>query len=335
MNDLPEDPYPGKPGLDSKQIFEACMKGEIDIFNGEKPTTTDIPDRLTLIPGKYLNVAPETLIDVAKHIADPSSSVKKTVAKAYEIICEAHLLSRNLSHWNEKAANHHLDPRFKKIAEDNSEEDANGLIRCSRKKVLVAFEKTLGNDVSETTASENFSEWIRESVRTEEFLDAIHFDHHDPEHDPHLFNMLIKSGWLERLKIGTAGYYLPPIPTSPTKRLNSHQPTFRSNLEKKASVISLETEPYWSSEDRWWPNPSNETLRAKRQEFLNATGQYFLSPFIAAGALERYSGWLEVWNERKKRKYQAPSSPRKDSESGQFIGQKRLKDRESGRFRKK
>lgn len=335
MSKLPKSPYPGKPGIDSKEVYEACSNGELEIFSGEKPTPASLPDRLSVIPGRNFSVDPETLIDVAKHIADPITPSQRIVEKAYEIICEAHLLSRNLAHWNEKAENHHLDPAIKKITDAHAKEIEKGIFHCPRKAVLVAFEKHLGNEVSESTASENFNEWIRESTRTDEFLEAIHYNHHDSQHDRHLFNMLITSGWIECLSMGSRVEYYPPRPISPAIPLIESPPTLRSDFRSKATVLCLETEPYWNSEDRWWPNPDKETLEAKKREILTANGQFFLSPFIAARTLEKYAFWREAWAERKRRHQKPPATPRKDSETGHFIRKKPAQDPDTGKFRKK
>ena len=89
--------------LEEQQAMIArSSSGEHPIFSGETASGVQIDTRRhTIHSGQFFEVEPEQLIDVAKHMTQNGDSAEKIIEKAYALICEAHLTSRNIKHWNE------------------------------------------------------------------------------------------------------------------------------------------------------------------------------------------------------------------------------------------
>ncbi|MDB4313976.1 hypothetical protein N9953_02220 [Akkermansiaceae bacterium] len=304
-------------------LIERSTTGEHQIFAGEAASGPGGPTRHTIHSGQYFEVSPQDLIDVAKHISQPGESSEKTIKRAYELICECHLVSRNIDHWNAKVRRGHVSPAIDELVMSTLEEDTDDLRPINRKALLVAFEKMLGESVSAATASERFNEWLRDIVRKDDFLSAIDYSHRDGKINQERIQMLYANGWIEEINISGDVHVLVPIATRPTKVIEPD------------NSYSHPTEPYWNTCDVWWPEADPDRIEYLRKQIFDSTGANFVTGYRAKQELQQYHKWRDVQKVAKAASEPKKRRTRKDAETGQFAPKNPPQDPDSGKFRKK
>jgi hypothetical protein len=306
---------------EQRDLIERSTTGEHQVFAGEKASGPGGPNRHTIHSGQYFEVSPQELIDVAKHIAHPGESSEKTIKRAYELICESHLVSRNIDHWNAKIRRGHVSTAIANLVMSTLEEGSDDLRPVNRKALLVAYEDMRGESVSAATASDRFNEWLRDLVRKDDFLSAIGYYHRSGDIDQKRIKTLYANGWIQEVNISGAVHIFVPMATRPAKE-----------IEHDGSC-SHPTESYWKTTDTWWPEADQEKIEYLRKQIFDPTGAHFITAYQAKQELQRYHQWREVQkvakmaNEPKKRR------TRKDAETGHFLPKNPPQDPDSGKFR--
>jgi hypothetical protein len=262
------------------------------------------------------------LIDVAKHLWRDGMSHRDAVSHAYQIIREAHLLSGNLRHLNQRS-----HPTTESIFDLVWSSERNDHDQPLRAPLLVALMKSMGRGPDPSNVSKKFNDWFRESLRKESFLAVMPHDATAPGFDPKLHQQLRENGWLRYYEDDRGGQHLIiPSGTQPMKPLK-HKPSTGKHI----------TQAYWNTTDAWWPEADPKDLDKRKAEYLNPAGEAFLNAILAERALERFKAWLEL--ERQMKKSPARKKQPKN-ESGEFVSPKdkgagRTKNGQFGGTRKK
>jgi hypothetical protein len=253
----------------------------------------------------YLEVSPEQLIDVAKHLSREGIGHREAVKHAYQIICEAHLISGNIRRWNEKVKRDHL-PKLVFDLVDQSEKNDHG--QPLRQPLLVAFMKSRNMGGDPSNVSKRFNEWIKESLRREDYKAAILKPRKRILPGMNPYGRHEENGWLQWHVEGSTHHAILPERTSP-----------RQILQQKPATGEHVTKPYWETNDAWWPDPDKETTERRKSKYLNAGRDAFLSPHSARQALAAFGDWLELEGKLKK-----PSIRKKQPKnaSGAFVSPK-------------
>lgn len=307
---------------ESHQLFEDCHAGKTDIFCGEEPSVPNCPDRHQLVGTRYLSATPEELLEVAKNLGDTKAPAKELIEKAYQLICEAHLVSRNIEHWNTKVNRHHLSEKIHNLVYGLKDID-NTTDKVPRKSLLVAYENMRGHTVSEKTATERFNQWLKDEIRLDNFLSTIGYSNHSSNHDPDLLKTLYDNGWIEQVHMSRGVHIIVPKKTKPAGK-----------PKRKVQINSHITAPYWTTTDAWWPEADPEILKQRREKLLCDKEANFKSAFQIANELEQYDLYRDVL-ERKRSSKKRLSNTRRDSESRQFLPKSGPRDNDTGKFKKK
>lgn len=305
---------------EQRDLIERSTTGEHQIFAGETATGPGGPNRHTIHSGQYFEASPQEIIDVAKHIAQPGESSEKTIKRAYELICESHLVSRNIAHWNAKARRGHVSLGIADLVMSTLEEGSDDLLPVNRKALLVAFEEMRGESVSASTASDRFNEWLRDIVRKDDFLIAIGYNHRGGSSDQDRIKMLNANGWIDEVNISGDVHISVPAATEPAKEI------------KHEGACSHPTEPYWNTTDTWWPEADPERIEHLRKRIFDSTGANFITAYQAKQELQRYHRWRDVQKVAKVANKQKKRRTRKDAETGHFLPKSPPQDPDSGKF---
>lgn len=292
-------------------------------FSGEKAEPVSADVRHSAMDTTYLEVSPEQLIDVARHLAGKGLDHQEAVTRAYAIICEAHLVSRNIQLWNEKVRRHHsAEHIFSLVNAAPTNEQGQPL----RVPLLVEFFKARGQGSNATNASKRFNEWFRHSTRLNDYLATVPWNREANNFDPELHKQLLKTGWITWFQIGSSGYLLLPSQTLPAKK-----------APRKPEEGEHMTRPFWVTNDVWWPQANPKEVERRKSEYLNQARDAFSSPHMATRALEKFERWLDL-EEAIQRETNPPSPVKRPrSGKGEFVSPRNKgADRgEKGRFRKK
>jgi len=117
------------------------------------------------LTGGLFEASPTELLDIAKHLDHEGEATGKTIERAYSLICEAHVFSRNLKHWNEKSKRDHVSQSIHDLAEAHTIKESPDKGKVPRVPLLQAFlgEKKLPSN--KTDAGKIFNRWVKETLR--------------------------------------------------------------------------------------------------------------------------------------------------------------------------
>ena len=255
----------------------------------------------------YLEVSPKELLEVAKHLTNAAENPKEAIEKAYALITESYNFSRGVHYWNYKVECDHVSPAIHNLVEAHTIQSGENKGSAPRAKLLQGFEKLLGNNIAEGTASDRFNHYLKEEIRLEDFLFEIGYSPHSENHDLEKINLLYENKWIRQVNIGSSVLILPPERTQPIKR------------KRKPKPSEHPTEPYWNTKDSWWPEADPEILKKQREQILRGRGQFFWA-YEAKKILQSYLEWRKIQTEAKKQLGQKNAEKR--TKQGQFAGKK-------------
>lgn len=272
------------PRLTSAEFIDRLNSDAEFVFKGERFTIpANLPDSLMRHDGRLFEVSAEKLISVAQHIARGQEASGETISRAYQLICEAEVFSRNLSHWNGKADRHHVAKSIHEIVTTHTIKSGKNKGRVPRLDLIAAFLKSNNRESNRTFAGKIFNEWIRETLRHRSFEAVVpHLPMTDSE--AQLYIRMQEKGWIRWLSLHGNGHLVVPSRTE--------KPKTRSR--KKLSKGQHETQPWWGTKTTWWPNPSKGEIKAFRQQYLCNRDQYFQDTSTAGRALEKFARWLQI-----------------------------------------
>lgn len=296
------------------EAIEASRSGDAPIFI-EEDASPDLADtRHALLGTTCFEVSPEQLIDVAKHIAARDEDHRDTIRRAYGLICEAHLASRNLKHWNEKVRRDHFSETVSSLVDSHPVED-NGTLR--RKDLVHKFLHAWGKNLNSTDADKLWNKWFVDTLRLRSFRATIPHDPRCEDFDHALHGTLVEHGWLRQLHLPKGSPLILPEATKPS-----------TPAPRNAKEGDHETRPWWETGDTWWPVPSKAEIDEEKRRYLNNRFSHFLSPRHAKEALDRFGKWLEIERAKtrdRKQQNQENGSPAanastpRSADSGQFV----------------
>ena len=291
-------------------IARSCS-GEHPIFSGETARGVQIDTRRhTIHSGQFFEVEPEQLIDVAKHMTQNGDAAEKIIEKAYALICEAHLTSRNIKHWNEKARRGHVSERIDKVVAEYEITKGNDIGKVPRLAVIQALLSQRGVSSDKTNAGKAFSSWIKESIRKNTYSNAIPWNPARADFDAELHKTLLKKGWIRWLNIGNTGHLIIPEASEPPNHKS------RRKLKEGEHV----TRPWWGTKNVWWPAATQEEVREFKAKYFVDKFKNFISAYTAKQVLVKFDRWLNFVDAVKKQPdYKATKSKvTRDTETGEF-----------------
>ena len=298
--------------LEEQQAMIArSSSGEHPIFSGETASGVQIDTRRhTIHSGQFFEVEPEQLIDVAKHMTQNGDSAEKIIEKAYALICEAHLTSRNIKHWNEKTRRGHVSERIHRAVEKHEITKGNDKGKVPRLAVIQALLSQRGVSSDKTNAGKAFSSWIKESLRHRSFENEIPWNHYHQEHTEKLYKQLLDKGWVKWFNIGSAGYLVIPEASEPP----NHKP------KRKLKLGEHPTRPWWGTKNVWWPAATKGEIKVFKARYLTDNSKNFISAHTAKTALVKFDRWLNIIDAVKKEtSCKAPKSKvKQDPNTGKF-----------------
>jgi len=296
---------------EQRALIARSSSGEHPIFSGEEASGPIIdPKRYTIHSGQFFEVEPEQLIDVAKHMAQDGDSIQKTIEKAYTLICEAHLVSRNICHWNEKTRRGHVSERLHSIVTELEIKKGKDKGKVARAAVLKAFIESRGMKSNETNDGKLFNKWMKESLRMKDYCNALPWNPSREDFDDGLYKTLIEKGWIRWMNIGSSGYLILPERTQKP----------RTKSRKKAREGDHITRPWWETKTVWWPDPTKDEVKELRAEYLVDNAKHFRSSYSAKQALEKFERWLDItdaWTQESAKKKRNRKQQRSDDD-GKF-----------------
>lgn len=295
---------------EQRAMIARSSSGEQPIFTGEEASFPQVDlNRHGIHTGQCFEVDPEQLIDVAKHLAKDGESTKKTIERAYSLICEAHVTSRNIRHWNAKVRRGHVSDRIHKIVEEHIITTKTNKGKVPRLAVTKALLELRGMSSNDTQTGKLFNTWVRESLRKEDYDCAIPWNPVREGFDEALNKTLLDKGWIQWLRIGNAGYLI--LPECTTKPI--------TKPKKKVNKDDHVTRPWWGTKKVWWPNPSKEHIRKFKNEYLIDNFKHFKNAHTAQRALYKFDRWLDIMDAHKRQSTKLrKSKPKRDSDSGEF-----------------
>jgi hypothetical protein len=279
---MSESPYNDLP---SKEFLEQLDKGELFVFQGERFTIPgDLPNHLQGHSGRLFEVSADKLVSVAQHLSNDHEKSGQTISRAYKLICEAEVFSRNLTHWNDKAQRHHIAKSIHEIVSENEITSGKDLGKVPRLKLLSAFLKATERPSNPTDAGKIFNRWIHESLRLKDYSREIPWNPSCENYDEQLSHKLYEKGWIRWISIHDNGHLV--IPEA------SKEPHTRPR--RKLREGEHITRPWWGTKTTWWPSPTKEQTKAFRQEFLCDRDKHFRSSYAAGRCLEKFARWLQI-----------------------------------------
>jgi hypothetical protein len=249
-------------------------------------------------------VSPEQLIDVAKHFAFKKYEHKEAVAVAYDLICEAHLVSRNIRKWNEKVKTCLFSPEIHQVVVNAAK---NNQGQPLREAVLVDFFSSIARGSNSTNASKKFNEWINEDLRRCKFEGIFPWNPVSSGTSPEQNKTYQKNGWIKWACHARGNHLIVPERTEPKTKL-PHEPKKEEHP----------TEAYWLTKDVWWPEPESSEIEVAKSRWLTSNRKAFHSVYNACEALTAFKAWLELQAALMPAKKQI----RNRSKSGNFVSAK-------------
>lgn len=292
------------------KLSDQSSSGKNPIFVGELLKSLSLPNTPKghrIHEGRYFEVSPEELIDVAKHVSEPSEPPEKTIERAYAIICEANLVARKIKHWNEGQSRQwrsaKLETLLKKYAVVGEGEDQlipKGLLL---KEFLNEFRL---RNLSEDKSVRLFNEFIKDTVRTKDFVENAFLLRKD-ELDLH--NRMFEKGWFQTITIDSVTHFLPPKSTK--------KPTGKTRKELREGEHI--TRPYWETTKVWWPAADKEAVKELKDRWLTSKHSHFADTFAAGMALEEFDQWLDIQDAVASENSKSARKGIRDEGTGQFA----------------
>jgi|GEM_PF-1898031 len=293
---------------EQRALIARSSSGEHPVFAGEEAGGPITSDRHQVHAGRYFEVEPEQLLEVAKHIAASGEAAEKTVQRAYALICEAHLVSRNIRHWNEKARRGHVSDAIHSLVEEHLLRKGNDAGKVVRADLLGAFVKQRGGASNERDVRRIFNRWVTESLRLRSFLEEIPWNPSAPDFDGGLSKTLCEKGWIRWLHIGSSGFLI--LPEQTEKPLTSPR--------RKRKSGEHETAPWWGTKTVWWPAPSAKEIAEFKAEYLVDKQKHFRSAHAAKKALTKLKTWLDLQDEIESMNSKPERRGKSDPKTGKF-----------------
>jgi len=266
-------------------LRESCSNGEQFIFTGERIT---VPGSLASahmgIAGGLFEVSPADLLDIAKHLDWMGDWPGKAIERAYSLICEAHVFSRNLKHRNDKSKRNHVSQAIHDLVESHVVTEGTNQRKVPRIPLLQAFldEKKLPSN--KTDAGKIFNRWVKEALRKKAFNETVPWNSGRGDFDQTLSETLNKNGWVRWVEVGGGDFLVLPDETERP----SHKP------RTKPKEGDHETRPWWTTKTTWWPNPTTAEQKDFKAQFLCGKQQNFHSASVAKRCLALFENWLQV-----------------------------------------
>lgn len=290
-------------------LLARSSSGEHPIFSGEEASGPIIDtSRHTIHSGQFFEVEPEQLIDVAKHMAQDGETAQKTIEKAYTLICEAHLVSRNIRHWNEKTRRGHVSERIHNVVIQHEINEGKDKGKVPRLAVLMSFLESRGQ--SSTGARKLFSSWIKETIRKRSYSENIPWNPVREDFDEALNKKLLDKGWIRWFYIGNSGHLMLPEQTVKP----------RTKPRRKVKKGEHVTRPWWGTKTVWWPAATQEEIKNFKGEYLIDNSKHFRSEYSAKQALMKFDRWLDIMDalKRETENQAHKPKPKRDSDTGAF-----------------
>jgi hypothetical protein len=279
---MPESPYSD---ISTEDFMEGLNKGELFVFQGERFTIPgDLPNHLQGHSGRLFEVSADKLVSVAQHLSNDHEKSGQTISRAYKLICEAEVFSRNLTHWNEKAQRHHVAKSIHEIVSEHVITSGKESGKVPRLILLSAFLKATGRASHQAEAGGIFNRWIHESLRHRDYSHVVPWNPSSKNFDSKLYETLSDKGWIRWISIHDSGFLVIPA--------NNDKP--HTQPRRKLREGEHETRPWWGTKTTWWPSPTKAQTKAFRQEYLCDREKNFKSTYTAGRCLEKFARWLQI-----------------------------------------
>ena len=292
-----------------RDLMDRLHNGDEFVFAGEEYT---VPGRLAnehmgLASGLF-EVNPEELISVAKHLAQEGDEMSRTIERAYSLICEAHVFSRNLKHWNDKSRRGHVSQALHDCVEPHVIKDGEDRGKVPRMAVIQSFLKSKNKASNKTDAGKIFNRWVKETLRKKSFHEVMPWNPSLSNFDQKLYSSLCEKGWIRWVAVRGGNHFILPSETE--------QPETKPRT--KAKEGDHVTRPWWNTKKTWWPNPSSEEQKKFKSEFLCSKNKLFHSDYSAKRCLRRFDEWLMVQTKIDEESRGLKKKQSIDPETGQF-----------------
>jgi|14_taG_2_1085336.scaffolds.fasta_scaffold32205_1 hypothetical protein len=306
---MSQNPYSHLSEEQQRALFKKCSDGEQFIFTGEEIT---VPGSLARaykgMTGRLFEVTPSELLDVAKRLDRPGDKPGKTIERAYSLICEAHVFSRNLKHWNDKSKRDHASQSIHDLTEDHVLDEGAFKGKVPRIPLLQAFLKERKLPSNKTDAGKIFNRWVKETLREKDFTDTIPWNPFRADYEQNLYETLHQNGWIRWVSIEGGTFLVSPEKTD--------KPSHRSRTKPKEG--DHETRPWWPTKTTWWPNPTATKQKDFKAKYLCDNFRNFHSAHHAKKCLTSFENWLKL-QERIEEKFGPGKKVQKnDPETGRF-----------------
>ncbi|MDB4485764.1 hypothetical protein N9027_01005 [bacterium] len=268
-----------------RDLMDRLHNGDEFIFEGEGYTVPGslANEHMSLASGLF-EVTPKELVNVAKHLAQVENTPGRAIEKAYSLICEAHVFSRNLKHWNDKSRRGHVSKELHDCVEPHVIKEGKDRGRVPRLAVLQSFLKSQNKPSNKTDTGKTFNRWVKETLREKSFDEVMPWNPSRSDYDQKLNTSLNDKGWIRWIYIGSNGHLV--LPTESEKPVT--QP--RTKIKEGDHV----TRPWWNTKKTWWPNPTSEEQKKFKAEFLCGKNKLFHSDYSAKRCLRSFSKWLAI-----------------------------------------
>lgn len=293
---------------EQRAMVARSSSGEHPIFAGEEAGVIQSDNRHMVLHGQFFEVEPEQLLDVAKHLASSGDSPSKVIEKAYALICEAHLTTRNIRHWNEKTRRNHVKKDIYEIVEGLVIREGPDKGKVSRAQVVSAFLVSKGLRTNETDDRKLFNKWMNDDLRLRSYKSVIPWNPTAKDFDQNLNETLHAKGWIRWFQDGSTGYLLLPEETE--------EPHTKSR--RKLRDGEHVTRPWWETKNVWWPSPSQKEISELKRRYFVDKGKHFRTDYVATKALEKFDQWLDLQKKIESRAEPPKKKTKRDSDTGQF-----------------
>jgi len=303
-------PFSDLSGEEWRALLARSSSGEHPIFSGEEASGPRINTvRHAIHSGQFFEVEAEQLIDVAKHLAREGEAAQKTIEKAYTLVCEAHLVSRNIKHWNEKTRRGYVSERIHSIITEIEIKDGKDRGKVPRLAAIKALLESRGKSSNDKDAGRLFRLWIKESIRMRTYEEVIPWNPVREDFDEALNKTLLRKGWIRWFNIGSSDHLI--LPEKTTKP--SHKA--RKKIRKGEHV----TRPWWGTKTVWWPAPTKDEVKEFKEEYLTDRFKHFICAYAAKRALEKFDRWLDIMDALKRGNQPLKSKVKRDPDTGEFM----------------
>lgn len=277
-----ETPYSD---ISSKEFMERINSGGLFVFKGERYTVPKhLPKQLKGHTGKFFEVSSDKILSVAQHLSKDNEPLSQTITKAYQLICEAEVFSRNLRHWNEKTLRNHMPKSIYELVSEHEITSKKDHGKVLRLHLISSFLKANGRESNKTAAGRIFNRWILETLRLQDFKEVVPWKPGSKNWDPEISTKLCNKGWIRWVSLNDNDYLV--VPDNHSKPLT--QP------RRKPHEGDHETRPWWGTKTTWWPSPSKEVTKSFRKKYLCDRDKHFRNAYLAGQCLEKFARWLQV-----------------------------------------